>query len=636
MEFPGFIFGGNTPWSYEELQRKRAIAEQLRGANMRAPQNVGEGLSAIGRALQARRYENRASERETELRSQWDQQFGSLFGGASATPGTSSASAALGGPVGMSPESRQAAWDTAVSWNPTQPTMAAPPDMQTPILETQLDAVGNPAGPATSDMSLSDITRNQSAQDMAAQGAGPTQDALQLAAQQLGMDENDQRAALQSYMADGGVNLDPAVTAWCAAYVNASLAQSGQPTTGSNMARSFESWGQPVYSPQPGDVAVYPRGAPGSGLGHVGFVNAVGPNGQIELLGGNQGNAVTIQGRNASDATAIRRGFGGGAVGPMPQTQGGNIPTAVASRLPGMPQAAPQAAPQPAPQAAPDMQQIMAALNNPMATPEQKQVLMAMLEQQMNPPQADQTSAMQNYQFLLAQGMAPADAMERAFSGGGTNVNVNTGSEVGTIPQGYELFVDPETGARSMRPIPGGPEDTTQFDELGAQDQAASAVNVLDVLTSLQQEVEGDPMLTGLIGSIMQSIPGSGAYDAARTADTIKANLAFDALAAMRASSPTGGALGAVSERELMLLEAQISSLDLGQSQAQVLANIERIRNEYTRILRKAYETGDPVQLDALFGGHPSFLAEGRVPSSSGATGDEMSDDDLLRLYGGN
>lgn len=43
---------------------------------------------------------------------------------------------------------------------------------------------------------------------------------------------------------------------------------------------------------------------------------------------------------------------------------------------------------------------------------------------------ADQTSAIQNYQFLLEQGVDPADARERAFGGGGVNVNLGEGTDI--------------------------------------------------------------------------------------------------------------------------------------------------------------------------------------------------------------
>ncbi len=140
-------------------------------------------------------------------------------------------------------------------------------------------------------------------------GMGAT-DALSLAAKQVGMTEQDQGAALQEYMANGGVNLDPRVTAWCAAYVNATLKQAGKQGTGSNMARSFLDWGQGVDAPQAGDIGVLPRGAPGSGLGHVGFVDRVNPDGTIRLLSGNAGanGAVNYQNYPANAFLGFRRG----------------------------------------------------------------------------------------------------------------------------------------------------------------------------------------------------------------------------------------------------------------------------------------------------------------------------------------
>lgn len=71
----GFIFGGDTGMTYEDLQRKRKIAEQLMQANTRTPRNVGEGIHAIGRALAGRAIEKRAARRDEELRGQFEDQF---------------------------------------------------------------------------------------------------------------------------------------------------------------------------------------------------------------------------------------------------------------------------------------------------------------------------------------------------------------------------------------------------------------------------------------------------------------------------------------------------------------------------------------------------------------------------------
>lgn len=56
-----FIFGGNTNLSYDQIQKQRDIANELLRANMSTPQNVGEGLSAIGRALAAKAIDKRTT-----------------------------------------------------------------------------------------------------------------------------------------------------------------------------------------------------------------------------------------------------------------------------------------------------------------------------------------------------------------------------------------------------------------------------------------------------------------------------------------------------------------------------------------------------------------------------------------------
>ena len=113
--------------------------------------------------------------------------------------------------------------------------------------------------------------------------------ALDLAAKQLGLNERDQQAAIQDYLTTGGVNLDPATTAWCAAFVNSTLTQSGMKGTGSNLARSFMDWGQATEKPNEGDLAVFSRGDPNGPYGHVGFFKGYDDNGNILVLGGNQG-----------------------------------------------------------------------------------------------------------------------------------------------------------------------------------------------------------------------------------------------------------------------------------------------------------------------------------------------------------
>ena len=122
-----------------------------------------------------------------------------------------------------------------------------------------------------------------------------------------GYSEQEQNAALQDFLTTGGQNLDPRATAWCAAAVNAALEQSGVPGTGSLAARSFLNWGSPVDQPQVGDVAVFSRPNAGPSAGHVGFYAGQGPDGQIRVLGGNQGDSVSYSNYPADRLLGYRR-----------------------------------------------------------------------------------------------------------------------------------------------------------------------------------------------------------------------------------------------------------------------------------------------------------------------------------------
>lgn len=169
----------------------------------------------------------------------------------------------------------------------------------------------------------------------AADHAGPQSDPLTFARTMIGKGEKPDRAALMDYMKTGGANLDPATTAWCAAFVNASLGHAHMQGTNSNLARSFMDWGEKTDQPQPGDVAVFARTNDPT-YGHVGFYQGVNPDGTIRVLGGNQGNKVGIANMRPGDLLGYRRAPPG--AGP-----GGGGPT-VASAPP-EPQVPPQAAP---------------------------------------------------------------------------------------------------------------------------------------------------------------------------------------------------------------------------------------------------------------------------------------------------
>jgi uncharacterized protein (TIGR02594 family) len=76
---------------------------------------------------------------------------------------------------------------------------------------------------------------------------------------------------------------------WCARFMNMVLERSGHRGTGSDMARSFASYGQRVSGPQVGAIAVMSRGRGG---GHVGVVSGIDAQGNPIVVSGNNGNRV--------------------------------------------------------------------------------------------------------------------------------------------------------------------------------------------------------------------------------------------------------------------------------------------------------------------------------------------------------
>lgn len=96
-------------------------------------------------------------------------------------------------------------------------------------------------------------------------------------------------------------------TAWCAAFVGAMLKRAGFANTKSLLARSYLVYGKEVQrkDAQPGDIVVFSRGN-STWQGHVAFF--VKDHGAfLEVLGGNQANAVNKKKYQAKQLLGIRR-----------------------------------------------------------------------------------------------------------------------------------------------------------------------------------------------------------------------------------------------------------------------------------------------------------------------------------------
>jgi hypothetical protein len=195
---------------------------------------------------------------------------------------------------------------------------------------------------------------------------------------------------------------------------------------------------------------------------------------------------------------------------------------------------------------------------------------------------------------LQAAGLQPGtpayQAAARAYvdrKGQGQSIKVEN---FGSIPPGHEVFTTAD-GARQMRPIPGSPasRDVEKEDKAkevrAANQQRTSDVVTQDIDRALKILKDSPTFTAGIGGSLLSGVPGTGARDFKALVDTVRANVGFDKLQAMREASPTGGALGQVAVQEIAYLQATIANLEQSQSPEQLEDNLRRVKNAYLDII---------------------------------------------------
>jgi hypothetical protein len=174
------------------------------------------------------------------------------------------------------------------------------------------------------------------------------------------------------------------------------------------------------------------------------------------------------------------------------------------------------------------------------------------------------------------------------------NQTVYTGNMVPAEVDGRAGFVMPARDGRAPQVVEGIHPPGTAAAERAKANERRDALNQSRLMVSTVDEAldKVSKWSTGGTGAVLSRMPATEATDLRKTIDTLKGNLAFETLRAMRAASPTGGALGAVSERELALLESTVASLDPNQSADQLRANLNKVKQNFERV-RKLIEGGN-------------------------------------------
>lgn len=214
------------------------------------------------------------------------------------------------------------------------------------------------------------------------------------------------------------------------------------------------------------------------------------------------------------------------------------------------------------------------------------------------------TSGIREYEYARGQGYQGSfqDFQQDLKKAGATTVNVGGGAPgLGKLSTDYGYVMDPQTGQPVIDPatglpkasaIPGSPaameqENVARARQAQKEMKSRTGNVVLEDIQRAKQIINNDGMIgsTGLIGGALQNVPGTDAYALQSKLKTIKANAGFDKLQQMRDASPTGGALGQVSEREIAFLQAAIGDLEQSQDKESLLYNLDRVERIYDEII---------------------------------------------------
>ena len=176
-------------------------------------------------------------------------------------------------------------------------------------------------------------------------------------------------------------------------------------------------------------------------------------------------------------------------------------------------------------------------------------------------------------------------------------------------PEGMQIWETPD-GVIHAAPIRGSVQEQTVEKNLREADAADE--KFLKSFGAIQDH--GDVVLNGAAaaaeyfkgapdGMVMQNlrrlapiIAGIPAHDAWQAIKEIQNNISIDELQRMRQSSPTGGAMGAVSDRDIELLQGALGRLDVIRDPKEMVTTLERISATYNRIIAAAQRDATAAQ----------------------------------------
>lgn len=197
---------------------------------------------------------------------------------------------------------------------------------------------------------------------------------------------------------------------------------------------------------------------------------------------------------------------------------------------------------------------------------------------------------------LSPNGAFQIDGENKISQIGGGGVTINN---EGTIPAGYQAIRDAEGRVTSIQPIPGSPAALEMEQALKTREtQGGRKETATDVITNAASEarklIKSGTMTTGTIGRIASNLTESDAAELRRQVDVLKSNATIENLTAMRQASPTGGALGSVTEKEGAMLAAAAGAIDPNAGKNQVEKQLENYERTLLRVIHGP-KVGDAI-----------------------------------------
>jgi len=203
------------------------------------------------------------------------------------------------------------------------------------------------------------------------------------------------------------------------------------------------------------------------------------------------------------------------------------------------------------------------------------------------------------------------ELIHRAPQAPGVSVNVGGEGpryEIGAVPQGYRQVYDEAGRPTHQELLPGSPAAREQEMERAtaeARDRYRAVVGgtvVQDANRALELLESTGFFGAGAGAHIGRIFSESDAATLENLVKSIKGNIGVDQLQAMRESSPTGGALGNVTERQLEGLQGLLGVLDVTGRPAELDANLKRIHNLY---MDQVHGTPEQIEMVARAKGIP-------------------------------